>query len=357
MKSGLKERRKTKVINVGGVTIGGRNPISIQSMTKTDTKDAVATIKQIHQLEDLGCEIIRVAVPDIESANNLPKIIKNIKIPLIADIHFDWRLAVLSMQKGSNGIRINPGNIGGIDGIKEIIKVADKKNISVRIGVNSGSLDKKWLKKCKGVTPEALVGSALDYIKLFERLGFNKLKISLKAPDVTRTIQAYRLISKKVNYPLHAGVTEAGPLVESAVRSSIAIGALLMDGIGDTIRVSVTGDPRNEVIIAKEILQSLGIRNFGPQIISCPTCGRCKVDLIKIVEEFKDRLSAIRYPLSAVKIAIMGCVVNGPGEAKEADIGVACGRGNAVLFRKGNIIKTIPEKEIVSALFKIAFSV
>lgn len=326
------KRHKTKVIHVGNVAIGGSNPISIQSMTKTDTRDVASTVKQIHELEELGCEIIRVSVPDTESADALPRIIKEIRIPLIADIHFNWRLAVKSIENGASGIRINPGNMKELG---EIVSAAKERNIPIRIGVNSGSVDKK----------KTLVGSALEYVKRIEDMGFNQLKISVKAPDIWRTIEAYRLIAKKTNYPLHIGVTEAGPLVESAVRSSIALGTLLMEGIGDTIRVSVTGQPHSEVLIAKEILQGLGLRRFGPEIISCPTCARCDVDLIKIVNELKNQLLT-----SPQKVAVMGCVVNGPGEARDADIGVACGKGSAVLFKKGRPVRKIAEREIVSVL-------
>lgn len=326
------KRHKTKVIHVGNVAIGGSSPISIQSMTKTDTRDVASTVKQIHELEELGCEIIRVSVPDMESASALSKIIKEIKIPLIADIHFNWRLAVKSVENGASGIRINPGNMKELG---EIVSAAKERNIPIRIGVNSGSVDKK----------KTLVGSALEYVKRIEDLGFNQLKISVKAPSIWRTIEAYRLIAKKTNYPLHIGVTEAGPLVESAVRSSIALGTLLMEGIGDTIRVSVTGEPHSEVLIAKEILQGLGLRRFGPEIISCPTCARCDVDLIKIVNELKNQLLT-----SPQKVAVMGCVVNGPGEARDADIGVACGKGSAVLFKKGKPVRKIAEREIVSVL-------
>lgn len=325
-------RRKTKVIHIGSVAIGGKNPVSIQSMTKTDTRDVSATVKQIHELEDLGCEIIRVAVPDIESADALPLIIKEIRIPLIADIQFNWRLAVKSIENGSHGIRINPGNMKELRGI---IAAAKERNIPIRIGVNTGSLDKK----------KTLVGCALEYIKRIEDMGFNQLKISVKAPDIRRTIEAYRLLSKKTRYPLHIGVTEAGPLVESATRSGIALGTLLMEGIGDTMRVSVTGEPHSEVVIAKEILQSLGLRRFGPEIISCPTCARCEVDLIKIVNELKDQMSNLPR-----KVAVMGCVVNGPGEARDADIGVACGKDSAVLFKKGKAVRRIEEEDIVKTL-------
>lgn len=327
-------RRRTRVIHVGNVGIGGDNPIRIQSMTKTDTRDINTTIRQIHELECLGCEIIRVAVPDQESVDALPLILKEIHIPLIADIHFDWHLAVKAIEKGVHGIRINPGNLKQKD-LGQIVDVAKQRNIPIRIGVNSGSLE-------KGKT---LVGSALEYVKRIESLGYTQLKISVKAPDISRTIEAYQEISRNVDYPLHIGLTEAGPLVESAVRSSIAIGTLLMEGIGDTIRVSVTGPPHDEVLIAKEILQSLGLRRFGPQIISCPTCARCKVDLIRIVEELKDKL-----PQVPKKVAIMGCVVNGPGEARDADIGIAFGNGAGVLFKNGRVLKRVSANDSVGAL-------
>lgn len=333
------KRHKTKVIHVGNVAIGGNHPISIQSMTKTDTRDVSATVKQIQELEALGCEIIRVAVPDMDSAEALPSIIKEIKIPLIADIHFNWRLAVKSIENGASGIRINPGNMREL---REIVSAAKERNVPIRIGVNSGSLDKK----------KTLVGSALEYIKRIEDMDFNQLKISVKAPDIWRTIEAYRLITKKTSYPLHIGVTEAGPLVESAVRSSIALGTLLMEGIGDTIRVSVTGEPHSEVLIAKEILQSIGLRRFGPEIISCPTCARCDVDLIKIVTDLKGKLLTVNSKLltSPLKVAVMGCIVNGPGEAKDATLGVACGKGSAVLFKKGKPVKRVDERNIAKAL-------
>jgi (E)-4-hydroxy-3-methylbut-2-enyl-diphosphate synthase len=354
MKENRITRRSTKVIHVGSVAIGGKNPVSIQSMTKTDTKNVTATVKQIHELEKIGCEIIRVAVPDILAAGSLSRIIKEINIPLIADIHFNWRLAVKSIECGAKGIRINPGNIGGREGLLNVVSAAKEYKIPIRIGVNSGSLDQKWIRKYKGITSEALVSSALEYIKIIEDMGHSELKISIKAPDVLSTITSYRLISKKTKYPLHVGVTEAGPVFESSVRSSIAIGCLLMEGIGDTIRISVTGHPGHEVSIAKEILQSIGLRKFGPEIISCPTCGRCKVNLVNVVRQFQQKLSTIDYRLLTprLKVAIMGCVVNGPGEAKDADIGVACGRESAVLFKSGKQIRQVKESEIVEILIK-----
>ena len=341
-------RRKTKVIYLGRVAVGGSNPISIQSMTNTDTANVWATVRQIHELEELGCEIIRVAVPDVGSVDALPEIMGKINIPLVADIHFDWELAVKAIEKGVSGIRINPGNIGGIENLAKIVKSAKKRKVPIRIGVNSGSLGKKWIKKYKGITSRALVSSALEYIKMIEGMGFNKLKISLKAPDIERTIDANRLISKKVQYPLHIGITEAGLLIQSAVKSSMALGTLLMEGIGDTMRVSITGNPHSEVIVAKEILQNLGLRKFGPQIVSCPTCARCKVNLYQIVKEVDRALPGIKTKVKS--IAIMGCVVNGPGEAKESDIGIACGRGSGVLFKKGRPVRRVAERNIVKVL-------
>lgn len=352
------KRRKSKIIHLGDVAIGGNNPVSIQSMTKTDTRNVKATVKQIHKLEEVGCEIIRVSVPDSDSAKALKQIVKKIHIPLVADIHFDAHLAVQSILNGASGIRINPGNIGGREKLKEIVKVAKQRKVPIRVGVNSGSLDRKWLNKYNGITPKALAGSVTEYIKLIEGMGFRNMKVSVKVPDVRKTIDTYRLISKEIKYPLHLGVTEAGLVVESAVRSSIAIGTLLMEGIGDTIRVSVTGDPIQEVIIAKEILQNLGLRRFGPILVSCPTCSRCKVDLEAIVKKVKRNLACNSYtkkcgPVASIKkIAIMGCVVNGPGEAKDSDIGIACGRGSAVLFKNGKRKYAVKEKDIVKCLLR-----
>jgi len=343
-------RKKTKIIKLGKVKIGGNNPISIQSMTNTKTANIWATVKQINELEKLGCEVVRVAVPDFGSCDALPEIIKKIKIPLVADIHFDWELAVKAIEKGVSGIRINPGNIGDKEEVAKIVKAAKKKKTVIRIGVNSGSLDKKWIKKCGGDTSSALIGSCLEYIKMIEKMGYTNLKISLKASNIWHTLDAYRAISKKTKYPLHLGVTEAGLLIQSTVKSSITLGTLLMEGIGDTIRVSVTGNPYNEVIIAKELLQSLGIRKFSPTIISCPTCGRCDVNLYGIVKRVSELISTKTTKIDS--IAIMGCVVNGPGEAKEADIGIACGLGSGVLFKKGKPIRRIAERNIVDTLIK-----
>ena len=348
------KRRSTKVIHVGGAAIGGRHPVSIQSMTKTDTRDVRGTVNQIKKLARAGCEIVRVAVPDSESCRVLPQIKRSIQIPLIADIHFDWKLAVRSIENGVDGIRINPGNIGGKKEIRAIITAAAKRKTAVRIGVNSGSLDKKWIRRYKGITAAGLVNSALEYVRFIEDLGFGQIKISIKSPDIRLTIAACREISKKTSYPLHIGLTEAGPVTNSAVRSSIVLGTLLMEGIGDTIRVSVTGSPETEVLIAREILQTLGLRSFGPQIISCPTCSRCQVDLIKIVDDFKKKTAgSVPGGINGrQKVAIMGCVVNGPGEARDADIGIACGLKNGVLFKKGKPIGKVAETKIVDTLIR-----
>ncbi|OPX40562.1 MAG: 4-hydroxy-3-methylbut-2-en-1-yl diphosphate synthase [Desulfobacteraceae bacterium 4484_190.3] len=339
-------RKKTRSIYVGPVKIGGDAPVVVQSMTCTDTRDVAATIEQIKRLENAGCEIIRVAVPDREAAAALVDIKKNIHIPLIADIHFNHLLAIEAIQNGADGIRINPGNTGK-DKIKEIISVAKKRDITIRIGINAGSLEKDILSGYGGPTAPALVESALRSIELFEDMGFHSIKLSLKSSDVATMIEAHRTISEKTDYPLHIGVTEAGSLVNSAIKSSIGIGILLYDGIGDTIRVSITGDPVSEVGVAYGILRALNIRRVGPDIISCPTCGRCEIDLFKLSEEVEKRLAGMKEYL---KIALMGCVVNGPGEAAEADIGIAGGRNMGLLFKKGEPVRKIKEEEFVDVL-------
>ncbi|MCD6153680.1 MAG: flavodoxin-dependent (E)-4-hydroxy-3-methylbut-2-enyl-diphosphate synthase [Syntrophobacterales bacterium] len=339
-------RKKTRSIYVGPVKIGGDAPVVVQSMTCTDTRDVAATIEQIKRLENAGCEIIRVAVPDREAAAALVDIKKNIHIPLIADIHFNHLLAIEAIQNGADGIRINPGNTGK-DKIKEIISVAKKRDITIRIGINAGSLEKDILSGYGGPTAPALVESALRSIELFEDMGFHSIKLSLKSSDVATMIEAHRTISEKTDYPLHIGVTEAGSLVNSAIKSSIGIGILLYDGIGDTIRVSITGDPVSEVGVAYGILRALNIRRVGPDIISCPTCGRCEIDLFKLSEEVEKRLTGMKEYL---KIALMGCVVNGPGEAAEADIGIAGGRNMGLLFKKGEPVRKIKEEEFVDVL-------
>ena len=341
------ERRKTRQICLGSVKIGGGAPISVQSMTKTDTRDVRKTIRQIRLLEEAGCEIIRVAVVDEEAARAISRIKKKIGIPLIADIHFHPRLALMAMESGADGLRINPGNIGGKDRLKPIVEEARNRSLPIRIGVNSGSLEKDLLKKFGGATPEAMVSSALRTIDWMEALDFQLIKISLKASDVLRTVEAYRLFSKKSDYPLHLGITEAGKGSGAIVKSAIGIGLLLSEGIGDTLRVSLTADPVEEVRTGYAILRALDIRKRGVDIISCPTCGRCEIDLTHLVERVERNVQKIATPLT---IAIMGCVVNGPGEAKEADIGIAGGKGAGVLFKKGKVVRKLKEKDFVRVL-------
>ena len=341
------KRKKTRQIRVGDVRIGGNAPITVQSMTNTMTQDVSATVSQIHQLESAGCEIVRVAVPDETAAEAITFIKEQISIPLIADIHFDHRLAVASVRAGADGLRINPGNIGSRQNIKTVADCARDRGISIRIGVNSGSLEKDLLKKYRGVSVEGMVESALRHIDLMVSLGFEQLKVSLKASDVKRTVAAYRLMSKQCDLPLHVGVTEAGGLFSGIVKSSLGIGMLLAEGIGDTIRVSLTRDPVEEVRVGYEILKGLDIRKHGPDIISCPTCGRCNIDLFDIADRIEKELLLKSIP---IKLAIMGCVVNGPGEAREADIGIAGGNGVGILFKKGEIVKKFPEKDLVDVL-------
>ncbi len=340
------KRKKTRHVYVGPVKIGGDAPIAVQSMTCTDTRDVTATVEQIRRLADAGCEIVRVAVPDTEAAQALTDIKRKITIPLIADIHFDHRLAISAIRNGADCIRINPGNTEK-EKIREIIHEAKERGVSIRVGINAGSLEKDILVRHGAPTAHALVESALRNIELFEDMDFRSIKLSLKASDVPAMIEANRAISAATDYPLHLGVTEAGSLVNSAIKSSIGIGVLLNEGIGDTIRVSISGDPVSEVRVAYGILRSLGIRMVGPDIISCPTCGRCEIDLFKLVEEVENRLVGVK---EYFKVALMGCVVNGPGEAAEADIGIAGGRHIGLLFKKGKVIKKIKEEEFVDAL-------
>ena len=342
-------RRKTRQISIGSVKIGGDAPISIQSMTKTDTRDIRRTVQQIRRLEKLGCEIIRVAVVDEEAARAIAEIKKGIHIPLIADIHFHHRLALLAMESGADGLRINPGNIGGRDRLKAIVLMAKDRSIPIRIGVNAGSLEKDLLKRFGGVTPEAMVLSALRTIEWMEDFNFHMIKVSLKASDVLRTVEAYRLVSQKTDCPLHLGITEAGMGSGAVVKSSIGIGLLLNEGIGDTLRVSLTGNPVEEVRVGYEILRALKIRKRGVEIISCPTCGRCDIDITHLVKKIEKETQGISAPLT---IAIMGCVVNGPGEAKEADLGIAGGKGIGVLFKKGKIVRKVREKDFTPVLLK-----
>ena len=340
-------RKKTRQIMVGDVPIGNMAPIAVQSMTNTPTSDVFATVSQIERLQNAGCEIVRVAVPDAEAAQAISEIKSNISIPLIADIHFDFRLAIAAAQAGADALRINPGNIGSIKKIKAVVNCAKDAGISIRVGVNAGSLEKDILKKYNGVTALAMVESALRNIELLKSLDFHQLKVSLKASDVARTIEAYRLLAARSDLPLHVGVTEAGSLYSGIVKSALGIGTLLAEGIGDTIRVSLTRDPVEEVRVGYEILKALGIRQRGPDIISCPTCGRCNIELFRIVDQIEKKLQSTVAP---IKIAIMGCVVNGPGEAREADIGIAGADGTGILFRKGKVVKKFPQDKLVEVL-------
>ncbi len=342
------KRRKSRTINLGGVPIGGDAPITVQSMTNTNTADVKATVAQIEELVTAGCEIIRIAVPDQEAVDAIAEIKQRIKIPLIADIHFHHQLAIDSMKQGVAGIRINPGNIAR-EKIREIVKVAKEREVVIRIGVNAGSLQKDLVLEYGGVTAEALVASALKNIELFEEEGFHNLKLSLKSSDVPIMIEAYRDIAQKTDYPLHLGVTEAGTLVDAAIKSALGIGNLLNSGIGDTIRVSVTGNPVLEIPIAYGILRSLKIRRVGPEIVSCPTCGRCQIDLLGLTEKMEKALAGRK---KYVKVALMGCVVNGPGEAADADIGIAGGTGFGMMFKKGVAYKRVAEKDLVAVLLE-----
>ncbi len=343
------EKRKTREINIGGVKIGGDNPIAIQSMCNTDTRDVKATVDQIKRLENAGCEIIRVAVPDMEAAECIRDIKKSIDIPLVADIHFDYRLALRCMENGIDKIRINPGNIGSADRVKQVADMAKRNGIPIRIGVNSGSLEKNLVEKYGGVTPQGLVESALGHIKLLEENDFYDIAVSIKASNVPFSVEVYELLSDTVDYPLHVGITEAGTVWGGTVKSAVGIGAILSRGIGDTIRVSLTGDPVEEIYAAKEILKSLELRKFGVEFISCPTCGRTSIDLIKIANEVEERVRNID---KNIKVAVMGCAVNGPGEAREADIGIAGGHGEGLIFKKGQILRKVPEDRLVEELLK-----
>lgn len=342
-------RKQTKQIRIGQVLVGGNAPVSIQSMTNTDTRDVKATIEQITRLTAAGCDIIRVAVPDMEAAQAIKAIKAGITIPLVADIHFDYRLALECMKNGVDKIRLNPGNIGGHDRVKAVADMAKERAIPIRIGVNSGSVEKSIVEKYGGVTPEGMVESALSHAGLLEDEDFSDIAISIKASSVPMTIAAYRLLSQRTNYPLHVGVTEAGTIKKGTIKSSVGIGCLLAEGIGDTIRVSLTGDPVEEIIVGREILKSLGMIKQGIEIVSCPTCGRTKIDLISIANQVEPVLEKID---KNIKVAIMGCAVNGPGEAKDADIGIAGGVNEALLFKKGTIIRKIPQDRIVEELIK-----
>ena len=343
------ERKQTKSISIGKVKIGGGAPIAVQSMTKTDTRDVEATINQIQELEEAGCEIIRVAVPDEKAARKLKKIKERVSIPLIADIHFNYKLALLAIDSGVDGLRLNPGTLGEKWKIAEVVKRALQQSIPIRIGINAGSLEKDLLKKYRHPTPEALVESALRNIRLLESFDFNLIKVSLKASDVVTTINAYRVIAGQTDYPLHLGITEAGSLINGIIKSAIGIGILLSEGIGDTIRVSLTAHPIEEVRVGQGILQALKLRIFRPEIISCPTCGRCAINLENIVKELENRISGCKKNLT---VAIMGCAVNGPGEAREADIGIAGGKRSGILFKKGKPQEKVAVANLLNRLIE-----
>jgi len=341
----MKPRRKSKPIQIGGVTVGGDAPIVVQSMTKTDTRDVRATINQIKELEDCDCELVRVAVPDMEAAEAISPIKQGVTIPVIADIHFDYRLALMALVAGADGLRLNPGNISEADKVRKVAHAAKERDVPIRIGVNAGSLPRP--KNPELSTAGQMVEAALEQVRLLESLDFDLIKVSLKAFDVPTTIEAYQNIAQKIPYPLHIGITEAGPPRTGIIRSTVGISTLLYLGIGDTIRVSLTAHPREEVIAGYEILKSLNLRQHGPVLVSCPSCGRAEVDIIKLAEAVEKKLLKITKP---IKVAVMGCVVNGPGEAQDADIGIACGKGRAVLFKKGKKIRTIEEKDFISVL-------
>lgn len=343
------ERKKTRVIKVGNRLIGGQNPVSVQSMTNIITKDVEGSIAQIRRLEYAGCDIIRMAISDLDDAKAIAEIKKGISIPVIADIQYDYKLALESIKYGVDGLRINPGNIGSLDRVREIVKSCKEKDISIRIGVNSGSIKKEFLEKYKGVNEHSMVESALEQIRLLEDLDFHDIKISLKASNVPLTIESYKKMSEVCDYPLHLGITEAGPGMRGTIKSSVGIGTLLAMGIGDTIRISLTGDPVEEVKVGREILKSLNLLNEGIELISCPTCGRTKIDLIPIVEEAEKRLEGIK---KHIKVAIMGCPVNGPGEAREADIGIAGGNGEGLIFIKGQVVRKVKEDDLLDELIK-----
>lgn len=344
---GFIKRKATKKIRVGDVFIGGDAPVTVQSMTNTDTRDIEATVNQIKMLAEAGCDIVRLAVPDIQAAEALKQIKKVVKMPLVADIHFDYRLALASMESGVDKIRLNPGNIGDTHRVRAVVEMARKREIPIRIGVNSGSVERQILQKYGGVTPEGMVESALGHARILEDLDYDKIAFSIKASSVPMTIAAYRLMSEKSSYPLHIGVTESGTVYKGTIKSSIGIGCLLAEGIGDTLRVSLTGDPVEEVRVGIEILKALDIRKGGIDFVSCPTCGRCQVDLISIANEAEKRLHNIQKD---IKVAVMGCAVNGPGEAREADIGIAGGKGEVLLFKKGEIIRKVPQEKAVDEL-------
>lgn len=341
------KRRISRQIHIGDVPVGGGAPVSVQSMTNTDTRDWKATLAQIGRLEDAGCEIVRVAVPDDQAAEAFAMIKKGSRIPVIADIHFDYRLAIAAIKSGADGIRINPGNIGGPEKVKKVIEAARERSVPVRIGVNSGSVEKDLLAKYGHPTPEAMVESAVRHIRFFEDNDFGLIKVSLKSSDVIATIRSYRLLAKETDCPFHLGVTEAGTVVGGAIKSALGIGLLLLDGIGDTMRVSLSAAPEEEMFVAWSILRALKLRERGVELVSCPTCGRTEINLIPMVERAQELLKQVKTPL---KVAVMGCVVNGPGEAREADVGIAGGRESGILFKKGERVEKVPEPELLERL-------
>lgn len=340
-------RESTRVIHIGDRVIGGGNPILIQSMTNTKTEDVEATVRQIHQLEAAGCEIIRCTVPTMEAARALFEIKRQISVPLVADIHFDHKMAIAAIENGADKIRINPGNIGGKDKLAAVVAAAKERNIPIRVGVNSGSLEKELVEKYHGVTAQGIVESALNKVHMIEELGYENMVISIKSSDVLMCVRAHEILAEKTDYPLHVGITEAGTIISGNIKSSIGLALILNQGIGDTIRVSLTGDPVEEIKSAKLILRTLGLRKGGIEVISCPTCGRTKIDLISLANQVETM--AAKYPLD-IKVAVMGCAVNGPGEAKEADIGIAGGIGEGLLIKKGEIVKKVPEEQLLAVL-------
>lgn len=342
-------RKQKRIVNIGGVKIGGDNPVAIQSMCNTDTRDVKATVNQIHELENAGCEIIRVAVPDMVAAKAVADIKKQIHIPLVVDIHFDYRLALECMKNGADKVRINPGNIGDRDRVKQVVEMAKEREIPIRIGVNGGSLERELLQKYGGVTADALVKSAMGHVAILDELNFNNVVVSIKISDVPKMLCAYRKFNEISDIPLHIGVTESGTLKGGTVKSAVGIGALLAEGIGDTMRVSLTANPVEEIYAAYDIQKVLGMRKTGAEIVSCPTCGRTQLDLISIANEVEKRAANIDKP---IKIAVMGCAVNGPGEAREADIGIAGGKAEGLIFKKGEIIKKVPQDSLVDELMK-----
>ncbi len=343
--------RHSRQIDLGGVKVGGGSPVTVQSMTKTDTRDIPTTVAEIKRLEQAGCDIIRLAVPDMDSAKSLGAIIEQTSIPIVSDIHFDYRLALEAVKQGVHGMRLNPGNIGAKYRIKAVVDAVRERGIPIRIGVNSGSLEKDILRKHGSPTPQSLAESALRHAQILEDMDFRDIKISVKSTDVKKMIESYRILAEKCDYPLHLGVTEAGTYELGAIKSSIGIGTLLAEGIGDTIRVSITGDPVDEILVGLNILRSLGLRRNGIELISCPGCGRLEIDLVKLVRDVERRILNLELP-RPIKVAILGCVVNGPGEASEADIGIAGGRGKGMLYKDGKLVRSFKEHRIVDELVK-----